>query len=71
MAYDVQHFINNVDPLTKPFGTNDEIQFNSWNNSEKYELESALGGEENMANFQYGEHQNIERTEEHILIERI
>jgi len=29
------------------------MQFDDWNNSEKYELEAALGGVENMANFNY------------------
>ena len=29
------------------------MQFDDWQNSEKYELEMALGGNENMANFSY------------------
>lgn len=33
--------------------TQDRMQFDDWNNSEKYELEMALGGCENMANFHY------------------
>jgi hypothetical protein len=31
--------------------------FDDWAGSEKYELEAALGGEENMANFHYSEDQ--------------
>jgi hypothetical protein len=33
--------------------TQDRMQFDDWQNSEKYELEMALGGSENMANFDY------------------
>lgn len=29
------------------------MQFDDWLNNEKYELESAIGGCENMANFKY------------------
>jgi hypothetical protein len=29
------------------------MQFDDWLNNEKYELELAIGGCENMANFQY------------------
>lgn len=35
------------------FGSNDREQFDDWLNSEKYELQQALGGSENMANFSY------------------
>ena len=35
------------------FCTNDREQFDDWLCSEKYELEKALGGNENMANFSY------------------
>ena len=33
----------------KRFGTQDREQFDDWNNSEKYELDMALGGEEMFA----------------------
>ena len=43
------------------YGTHDREQFDDWVNSEKYELELALGGQETMANFSFSmQRQNSE-----------
>jgi hypothetical protein len=55
MAYDFEHFIGNQEDDPKSFGKNDRELFDNWNGLEKYELEKALGGNENMANFSYSE----------------
>jgi hypothetical protein len=66
LAYHFESFVNTVEPdpefftdqdsfeLQKTkFGTNNREQFDDWNCAEKYELEIALGGVENMSNFTY------------------
>ena len=66
LAYDSHSFVNTIEPdpfmftdeenmelQKKKFGTNDREQFDDWNCSEKYELDSALGGEEMFANFSF------------------
>lgn len=66
MAYSCDTFINTIEPdpmfftdeenreiQAKKYGTRDLGQFDDWLNSEKYEMEVALGGAENM-DFQYG-----------------
>ena len=55
MSFEERTFVSTVDELPDKYGTRDREQFDSWMNSERYELESALGGEENMANFMYQE----------------
>lgn len=51
MSFEERTFVSTVEDLPEKYGTQDREQFDSWLNSERYELESALGGEENMANF--------------------
>eukprot|EP00347_Sterkiella_histriomuscorum_P017444 403349347 len=73
MAYEFSQFISNVQDDPKNFGTQSREQFDNWNGQEKYELERALGGEENMANFQYEEEsqsqdQNAEQNPKDALI---
>jgi hypothetical protein len=66
MAFSFSEFVNTIEPdpffftdaenlqlQTDRFKTNDRLQFDDWNNSEKYELEVSLAGLENMANFKY------------------
>ena len=66
LAYGFEAFINTIeaDPIMftdeenleiqrGKYGTHDREQFDDWLNSEKYELEVALGGQENMANFDF------------------
>ena len=61
LAYGFNSFVNTIEPdpfmftdednlsiQTKRYGTHDREQFDDWINSEKYELEGALGGDENM-----------------------
>ena len=55
MTYDFDTFVSIVEDNPATFGTQDRELFDSWSGAEKYELEKALGGEENMANFKYGE----------------
>ncbi len=55
MTFEYDSFVSNVEDDPKSFGTHDREQFDSWSGSEKYELEAAFGGEENMANFSYNE----------------
>ncbi len=55
MTYDFDTFVSIVEDTPETFGTQDRCLFDSWSGAEKYELEKALGGEENMANFSYGE----------------
>ena len=75
LAFDAESFINTIAPdpevftdqenlkiQQKLYGTNDMEQFDSWLNAEKYELEMALGGNENMANFSYSGQENLEDT---------
>lgn len=50
MAYDFDNFVCTVEDIPA-YGKQDREQFDSWTGNEKYELEKALGGEENMANF--------------------
>lgn len=51
MAYEFASFVSTVEE--RGFGQRDREQFDSWAGLEKYELEKALGGAENMANFLY------------------
>ena len=53
MAYDFETFVAIVEDAPASFGKQDRELFDSWSGMEKYELEKALGGEENMANFAY------------------
>lgn len=66
LAYSIDSFVNTIEPdpmfftdednlsiQSKKYGTHDREQFDDWLNSEKYEMELALGGNENMANFSY------------------
>ena len=66
LAFDYKTFLNTVEPdpevftdeenlmiQKERFCTNDSTQFDDWLNSEKYELEKALGGCESMANFPF------------------
>ena len=66
MAYSSETFINTIEPdpmfftdeenreiQEKKYGTRDLGQFDDWLNSEKYEMEVALGGAENM-DFNFG-----------------
>ena len=55
MTYEFDTFVSIVEDNPKTFGTQDRELFDSWSGAEKYELEKALGGEENMANFSYGD----------------
>jgi hypothetical protein len=55
MTYDFDTFVSIVEDTPATFGTQDRELFDSWSGAEKYELEKALGGEENMANFSYGD----------------
>lgn len=62
MTYDYQTFISTVVDNPETLGKQDRELFDSWSGSEKYELEKALGGDENMANFEYGDAQVKERS---------
>jgi hypothetical protein len=55
MTYDFDTFVSTVEDNPATFGKQDREQFDSWAGLEKYEMEKALGGEENMANFSYGD----------------
>jgi hypothetical protein len=55
MTYDFDTFVAIVEDAPASFGKQDRELFDSWSGMEKYELEKALGGEENMANFSYDE----------------
>ena len=50
-----QAFVSTLEDVPASYGSGDREQFDSWSGQEKYELEKALGGEENMANFAYEE----------------
>jgi hypothetical protein len=50
MAYNFDSFVGIVEDAPS-FGKQDRELFDGWSGAEKYELERALGGEENMANF--------------------
>lgn len=52
LTFDYETFVNTVEEDEK-FGARDLILFDNWTLSERYEFESALGGDENMANFKY------------------
>lgn len=55
MAYNLETFVNIVED-SPDFGRGrDAEMFDNWSGLEKYELEKALGGQENMANFSYGD----------------
>ena len=54
MAYDYETFVCTVEE-SKELGKKDRESFDNWNGCEKYELEGALGGDENMINFIYSE----------------
>lgn len=66
MAYDFEHFINNVEDDKKCYGTQDRLLFDNWNGLEKYELEKALGGNENMANFSYNDENECVNEQENL-----
>jgi len=51
MAYTFTSFVNTIEE--EKIGTNDFTLFQSWVNSERTALETALAGMENMANFTY------------------
>jgi len=51
-SYDFDTFVSTVQETTH-YTTRNQEQFDSWISSERYELEQALGGDENMANFSY------------------
>ena len=66
MAFEFSNFVNTMRPNPELFTdaenlqiqsdrymTCDRILFDDWCNSEKYELEAAIGGLENMMNFSY------------------
>ena len=64
LSYDLETFVNTMEPdiefgketfdkMKSNLGKQDREQFDDWVNSEKYELEASLGGQENMANFTY------------------
>ena len=53
MTYDFDTFVSTVEDNPATLGKQDREQFDSWSGLEKYEMEKALGGEENMANFSY------------------
>ena len=55
MSYDFPSFVSIVEDNPKCFGKQDRDQFDAWSGMEKYELEKALGGDENMANFEYSQ----------------
>ena len=55
MTYDFDTFVSTVEDNPATLGKQDREQFDSWSGLEKYEMEKALGGEENMANFSYGD----------------
>ena len=55
MTYDFDTFVSTVEDNPATLGKQDREQFDSWAGLEKYEMEKALGGEENMANFSYGD----------------
>jgi hypothetical protein len=55
MTYDFETFVDTVEDTPAKLGTQDREQFDSWAGLEKYEMELALAGNENMANFSYGE----------------
>ena len=54
-AYEKSNFISTFEEDKDNFGKYDESLFCSWINSETYELDKALQGEENMSNFAYTE----------------
>ena len=62
MTYEYATFVSTVED-SPHYGTRDREQFDSWSGLEKYELEKALGGAENMANFAYGQDSNISLIE--------
>ncbi|CDW85126.1 UNKNOWN [Stylonychia lemnae] len=64
MTYEFKQFISNVQDDPAQYGKQDRELFDSWSGSEKYELEKALGGEENMANFVYGIQEEENQAEE-------
>jgi hypothetical protein len=54
MTYDFDTFVNIV-PESEKYGQAGDLEmFDNWAGLEKFELEKALGGMENMANFAYG-----------------
>ena len=57
MTYEFSTFVSIVEDNPDTLGKQDREQFDSWAGMEKYELEKALGGEENMANFEYQQQQ--------------
>lgn len=53
MEPDIEFGKETFDKMKSNLGKQDREQFDDWVNSEKYELEASLGGQENMANFTY------------------
>ena len=61
-AYEMDNFISTFEEDKENFGKYDESLFCSWINSETYELDKALQGEENMSNFAYTEGEPQEKS---------
>ena len=59
IAFLKENFIS-VTEDSKAYGTLDQSEFDQFLNSERYALETALGGSENMANFKYNTSQLID-----------
>lgn len=53
MSYDYETFVSIIPDDPKTYGTQDRNLYDGWTGMEKYELESTLGGLENMGNFKY------------------
>lgn len=64
MTYEFSTFVSIVEDNPSTFGKQDREQFDCWSGMEKYELEKALGGEENMANFDYGASNDVMQESE-------
>lgn len=76
LGYDFSSFWNSLRPDPMMFTdaeslqiqqdiylTHSRLQFDQWLNTEKYEMELALGGCENFQNFTYSNAQNIQGEE--------
>lgn len=62
LSYNFKGFINTIEE-DKNYKTNDYELFDSWLNLERFELEIALAGQENMENFQYSHDAEDFRTQ--------
>lgn len=54
-SYERDNFVSTIEDFPDKFGKYDESTFSCWINTETYELDKALQGEENMSNFSYNE----------------